>query len=484
MPLPGVETEIQDVGLPPAAPDDISRLFVAVESDRGPLAPVEATSSNDLIAKAGYDQPWTLLHPYARHYFNAGGQRLTLTRVVGPGALTASRTLQDAGAVNTLAVDAVGPGEGYNTLSVDVDVPSAGVFRLNIYDSASATPAVPVEVSPDFTDKPSGVRWAARANYFRLRDLGAGGIPAATGSALALTGGDAKRTLVTDTELGAALDRLGKDLGPGQLALPGRVTAAQWLLAAQHSEAHNRVALLDAPVSTTSQAGLVALAQAVTASRRYAAAFAPWAEAQALTAGATEMVPWTAIQAGMIAATDRVEGPAQPAAGRWGIPPADAGVVSLAAPAWSDADRQLLNENGVNVALAKYGAFRTLGFRTLAVKAEPTSAWSMLSAVRVVMLVRSRAEQILDNHLMGLVSSPTAGRLSALGNDLTAMLLDLKQNGQLFGETPQDAFRVDTGPRVNPPAQLAGGLVKASLEVTPSPFAERLREIVVVRTAA
>lgn len=474
-PQPGVDVEPVDVGVPQSAPDDISRLYVAVESDRGPLAPTEATSESDLPVLFGADQPWSMLYPDARAFFRAGGQRLVQSRVVGPAAATATLIIKDGSAVNTLAIDAIAPGESYNQLRAQVTNPSTGIFQVLMFDDLVST-TNPVEVSPEFSSKAAGVTWSRNAQTMRLRDLGAGGIPAVTAKT-ALAGGLADRASVTDADVTAALNRIPKDLGPGQVRLPGRTGASQWTIAATHATANNRVALLDAP-ATVSAATAVGEAQTVGASR-YAAAFHPWAYTPGPSGLSSELVAWSAIEAGLIAATDATDGPAQPAAGRWGIAQR-ATDLSLTIP-FTDAELTSMNANGVNAAIAKNGGFRAYGFRTLAVQAE-RNAWTMLSCVRVAMLVRSLATQIGENHLMGLISSPTAGRLADLSNDLRGMLLRLKVTGQLFGD--DQAFGVNVGPSVNPASQLGQGLLRILLTITPSPFAERIEVPVFVRTAS
>jgi hypothetical protein len=54
--------------------------------------------------------------------------------------------------------------------------------------------------------------------------------------------------------------------------------------------------------------------------------------------------------------------------------------------------------------------------------------------------------------------------------------------GSLYGESPEEAFRVDTGAQVNTPESIAARQIKAAMAVRPSGAAEFVT-IQIVRTA-
>jgi len=158
------------------------------------------------------------------------------------------------------------------------------------------------------------------------------------------------------------------------------------------------------------------------------------------------------------------------AAGRRGIATY---VSDLSQPAFSDSDRLALNNAGVTVSRRRPGGIvATWGMRTLADQINDAQ-WSMAPNVRTVMWYAARAAAIGDAHEFDQVDG-FGHALAAFAGDLTAPASDLFTMGALFGTTPAEAFQVDTGPALNPPANLAAGIETAQVKLRTSPSAEAL----------
>lgn len=189
-------------------------------------------------------------------------------------------------------------------------------------------------------------------------------------------------------------------------------------------------------------------------------------------------MPYSAVQAGLIARSDGVgNSPNVAAAGANGVARYATG---LSQAAWTDTQRDTLNDAGVNVALVKYGAVRTYGYRTL-VNPLTDDSWLQFTNARLNMAIAAEAGVIAERYLFSQIDGRGI-KTGEFAGDLSGILLDFYNAGSLYGDSPEEAFSVNVGSQVNPPEDLAEGKVRAVLEVRMSPFAEFVT-IEVVRTA-
>jgi hypothetical protein len=277
-----------------------------------------------------------------------------------------------------------------------------------------------------------------------------------------------------------ALDALGRALGPGQVFAPGVPTVSVGgvntaLMA--HAATNNRIALLDAASTDDTSDELITLAGTLSASpdARYAALFAPPAIVPGVTAGTTRTVPYSALEAGIMARNDVTHTPNVAAAGPLGI---SRFAIDLAA-AFTDAERQDLNESGVDIARNVYGQIETYGYRTLAPEA---TGWLSLANARLNMEICAKAEAIGELFMFTQMDGRRV-RISQFGAELSGMLIPYYEAGALYGTTAQEAFYVDVGGSVNTDATIAAGELHAVIGVRMSPFAEYV-VIEIVKVAA
>lgn len=282
----------------------------------------------------------------------------------------------------------------------------------------------------------------------------------------------------TPTEYGAALDRLTADLGPGQVSAPGSNDAGVQGLLLDHAEVTNRVALLDGPVSGTA-AELIAAGEAFQSAGngRYGAAFAPGAIVPGVASGTQRTVSWASVVAGIIARNDVPFTPNQAAAGVNGV--------SLYAldltTRYTDLEYEAINEAGVNMARNRYGTLEMYGFRSLV---DPVAhpEWLNFGNARLNMAIVAQANAIAERYVFSQIDGRNR-MIGDFGGELAAMLVPFYEAGALYGDTADQAFRVNVGSQVNTPATIANGELHAVLEVRMSPFAELVViEIVKVST--
>jgi hypothetical protein len=471
---PGVEVVTRSAAPTRGAPSDTGTAFFAGITERGPvraLTPADAIHNmSDFIRKYGSRVAGTLLYDSCDAAFQSGVTSIYVGRAVGPAAAVDTKTLNDAGAVASIAVDTIGPWNSPLTVAV-VAGTVGGTFQLVLRDSTLVAGQDVVETSRNLLSPADAVDWSTTSAYVRVRALGANN--PAVAAAAALNGGTNDAAGVTDVQRIAALTFFPKGLGPGQVAYPGATTSAMHAALANHAQANNRFFLADMQ-DTSSAATLIAADRADATKLAYAEtvgmAFGSWHTIAGVTGGTTRVVPSSAIVAGLMARSDAALGnPNAAAAGGNG---ASDITLALTQPEWIDTDRQALNDAGINIFRSIYGNFRLYGYRTLANNADPASwAWESAAAARLRMAIQAE----FDAYCEGFVFSQLDGRgqtIARFAGGLSSILLRYWTLGALYGATAAEAYSVDAGPTVNTPDTIANNELHALVGLRTSPFAE------------
>jgi len=464
---PGVDVVLRSTPVPTSAPTNMGVSFVVGLSDTGPAnqaTPILSISDFERIF--GLRQSYSLLYDSLDIFFREGGGLVWISRVVGPAAVTGTATLLDASAAIALTATAIGPGAFSSGISIGVRAGvGAGNFALFI-----VVGGVEVETSGDLADNNAAVLWSKNSKYVRLT-LGASLLDPAVAAAKALSAGNDDRANVTDAEWQKALDGIPTDFGPGQVWSPGRTTDIGHQQLLSHANTHRRVAILDAPDSSSIAALQASVIASRAGSQRFGGMFWPWAVCDGVVAGTTRKVPWSAVQAAMMNRNDASGfGPSDPAAGDNGI---SFTAIDLSQVAVSDVNRDLLNSSGINVVRMMFGQARTYGYRTL-VDPLTDSNWISLGHARLFAILAARGSAIGERYMFDTIDGQ-GKKIGEFAKDLVAMLQEYYFNGDLYGQTPADAFRVDVGSAVNTPETLANNELHAILAVKMSPFTEYVK---------
>ena len=484
MPRPGVTitTSAASVAATPGKP--LGTWLIAAQTQRGPSVPdptrplrslgdyVNTYGTRDATLGASV----TAAYDAVDAFFRTGGSAVLVARVVGPSAVTASRTLQDrAGSpINTLRVDAIGPGAWANShLKVSV----ANGVTANTYVITILVDDVVTETSPELASPTDAVTWGASSGYVRIVDL-ASATAAPTNnpavlSATALASGADDLASVTDTQWTNALNTgFPYAYGPGLVSKVGVSTAAGHAGTVAHAAANNRVALLDGAAGS-SQGTLTTLAASVQSTAgstsEYAALFAPWLQVPAASTGTSpRLVAPSSVAAGLISAQVTTGSPNIPAAGDNGRAEWVIDVQSV----FTAAERDTLNAaSPVNVFRRPYPAsaapaIELYGYNTLASVASGStnSAWRQLSAQLM------RTQLVHEMNLVGeqFVFDQIDGKglkIAEFKGTIMGVLAEYKGAGSLWD------FRVDTD-SVNNATTIAAGELHARVQVQISPYGE------------
>lgn len=475
MTLPGVTSIISDRRSGRFAVPSIGNWFVAGYAERGATdEPTLITSPSQKVLLTGDRTADTaMFHDSIEAFFRIGGRNVYFARIVGPDAEVAINTLNDATPEAALAVSAASPGEWGNDIDV-VATKSGSTFTLRVDYKDN-----PVEQSPALSSNAEAVAWAvANSSYITLSDEG-GDIPET--ATIALAGGDADLTSVTEAEVEAALSQFALPYGPGQVSAPGMASEAVHEALMAHAEGHKRVALLDAADSANVSTLIgEAIARRTEPGARFSGAFWPWAIIPGLAIGTTRTVPYSAIQAGLTArAAGEGRAPGDPIAGELGATDYPLG---LSQDALTDADREAMNDAGINVAITYGDEVRTYGNRTLANPLTDAN-WSQLSQSRTVMAVVAIAEEVGQSFFQRKIDG-RGFTLADYGRELEGRAcMPFYLNNDLYGENPEDAFSVNVGPEVNPAADVAAGKLLAAISLRTSPGGDMITiEVVKVPT--
>ena len=469
---PGVNIQSRAEPPPEGAPTDTGVLFAGIVSEKGPTdAPVSVSSITDYGRFFGSRADNPVAYDSLEAAFREGLAKAVLSRAAGPAAVAAFVVLVDrAGApIDTLRVEARGPGAYANDFTVQViDGVAADTFVLIIFEDG-----VEIDRSYELGSPTEAVDWGSRSEHVRVVDLASGTAAPANNPAVVaqtpMAGGTDDRAAITDVHREAAIDRIPKTMGPGQVAYFGATTAAMHGALIEHAEATNRFALCDGPDSAASAAMIAAAdgARAAKGTEEFGAIFGPHIVIPGGNAApGTRKIPPSGFVAGVIARNDRTVPVNQPSAGRYGRARFAIGVTRT----YTDAERQAMNEAGMNIIKPFFGGTRIYGYRTLA-DADTAPGWLSMAAARLRMQMSNEFE-ITGEDFAFLMIDGRRRAITRFANALSAICLRHYNAGELFGETPEEAYFVDTS--VNTVETIANGELRAVVTLKIAPYGEEV----------
>lgn len=463
----------------PAAPGraPASTYFVVGQAERGPSdRAVLVSNFADFVALYGESTPYASLYDDVRTFFEEGGARAYIARVVGDAAATGtlSTGLQDRAEppVATLAVAAASPGVWSSRVSVMIlDGATASTFRLQVYFDG-----VLVE---DFANLTSPANAVARINdgigasdYIRLTNVGSASVapqnnPIATANPVSISAGSDDRASIVTADYVTALALFPEGYGDGAVAIPGMGSAVHEALV-EHADAYNRLALL-ASERGNDKATLLGQAASLDAPR--AGLFAPWIKVPDGQGGAKVISPEGYV-AGCRARAHDQTGPWAAAAGLV----AQARRVVAPDQVFTPADSNDLDAGKVNMILTIAASTRLYGWRSLS--ADQIN-WKMLSYADVVNRVVTECKRLLEPYVFSAIDG-RGHLLSAMAGTLEGIVKPLADLGGLFpwvedgpnGPTQIDpGYKITTGSELNSRATLANDEVRAQVSIRPAPTA-------------
>lgn len=455
---------------PPArsAAIDVGRTFWVGLAEKGSSedAPKPLRSLDDFTRNFGQRLSTSVLYDAVEEFFREGGGELLISRVLGTAPISAFVDLSD-GTGPSLRVSAESPGSWGNALNVQVTAGDAGgEFKLVITHDTDTTINY---TSPSLVDKAAAIAWAATDQYIRCSDVNPAKTDPSVVAAQSLATGTDDSGTIADAHWLTALNAFPRDLGPGQVAAPGRTTTAGIQQLYAHAKANGRYAVPDhADVSSDTTLKSNAAA-ARNADARYGfQPFAPWLKIPGLTSGTTRTVPPSALVCAVISRNDgQGHSPNEAAAGELGKAQY---ATDVSQPAWTDTQRESMNAAGVNVIRLLNGRITIYGYRSM-VAPVTDPKWVNAGNGRLWMAIAAKANAIAENFVFRQLDGRRT-TIAEFGGILTGMLLPYWESGSLYGESARDAFNVDVGPAVNTDLTISDGQLKAVLSLRISPFAE------------
>lgn len=476
LPRPGYAVSTTSAPASPFAGVKTGRWFVPGITLRGPLGAFVIGSMTQFEALYGGRQSFSNLYDCLDEYFSDGGVEAIISRTVGPAAVTASAKLTDEAAANSLLVKAKGPGAFANTIEIKVTLNGPKTaFTLQVKEGATI-----LEESPEFTTQAAAIAWAlAQSQYIEVSLEASANLPKT--QTVTLAAGADDRVNIVDASYRTAMAFFTKEMGPGQISQPGRTTTQAYIDQIAHAVTNNRFALLDAPASTVAATVTAAsVGQRVTDGKdTYGMMVARWPTIPGVVPLVPREIPPSAAAAALIARSDTAgNSPNKPAGGvQGGI---SKRAIGLAQPPYENAalqgpevTRDEMYTKGINLFTVDGTSVMLYGFRTLTDPNGSMQDWINAGNARLRMAIVAKAGVIAKGYVLDEVDG--AGRvLKEFEGELKSMLSEYYGRG-LYGEKPEDAFKVNTGPTVNTAATLANLEMRAEIGLRMSPDAEMVQ---------
>lgn len=451
-------------GAPEQIAAPFAAAFVAGETERG-FGPARVTSILDFERRFGGRLHNSMMYDWLETFFQEGGAEAWVTRVVGDNTAAAEVELEESGGGdNVVKVSAESVGVWGNDLRV-VIADDGTNFKVTVELDEE-----PVEIFRRLTDVfDAEERIDSRFIVWEtLTDAEAGDKP--ENGTFDLTGG-ANGDAAGDSDVEEAFDRFERDFGAGIVAAPGRTTSTTHDMLMDHATEYNRRAILDAPIGESK-------ANVITAAQRFTLTFddgtrvgmmpSSWVNIPPLAPpGSLRAVPGSALVAGKIALSQAETGTPNTAAA--GARSEAAFVVSVVDPFGVNDGRELAEEHVNWIRDDRRLGVRVYGFRSLTFDENWTQfSWSLLE-----MALLDRFEAVGEEMIFKVITGAGLTRAEFRERLLPILQAEFDANG-LFGESAEDAFSVDVSEDVNPPEDLAAGILRARVEARMSPYAERV----------
>ena len=424
------------------------------------------------------------LYAYAQTYFEEGGSRLHIQRVVADDAVAGSLTRADSGGSTVCTFTAADVGAW--SANLDVQIVAGNVSGVRVKVLLDDVVVLLTNDLGTLDELVSAVNLGVPHLVTVAKESGATNMPVA-GSAAALTSG-ADGTLVTDASSTdnyvEALAKIPKDLGPGAVAIPGIATAAgYWHALIDHAKLNDRIALCSFTSSATDAGAKTAISGASPAiytdqDAHYAGFYYPWVKipdpAAAGLTMSTDCVAYVAAKRSK--AANSAKGP-------WRV---GAGVVSeaqfvtaLSPPSTVSMDKATSDEFDnarINALRIINGKVRVYGARSAS---SDENNWRFITHRDTMNHIVNKCESALERHVFQTIDG--RGTLFAkVSASIIAILDPIRTAGGLYEAYDATGKKIDSGYSVtvnntnNAAADLATGQVTADVAVRVSAVGDKI----------
>lgn len=449
-----------------------SQMFITGVTERGDTAaPIKCRNMNDVIGFTGGRVSYGLLYDQLQTYFNEGGTRAYINRVVGPAATKGTVTLQDRAAttpLDTLKIDAADSGSWSERVDIVIsDGVDVGTFRMQVLLDDQVIHDVSNLTSPaDAVTKFSG------SNYIKVTNVGSVSTAPennpATGT-FSLTAGDDDRASITDAHYVDAMNRAAPDLGDGAVLMPGRSGSTIVDAIKQHCANNNRIGLLAGGKDDTVET-LMQTARGINS--EFLGMFAPWVMISDNAGGLRAISPEGYVAACRSRTHEQF--------GAWRVPAGAIASSDYVQDVYTSYSAEQINqlEVGRVSAIRSVGSgVRLYGWRSLSNDEEN---WSYLKDRDLINRLVVQAEATLEDYVFSPID-PKGQTLAAIEGELIGMVDPIREAGGLYERVDEEGNEVDPGYVVtvnqtnNTAETLANNEVHADLAVRVSPVGALIR---------
>lgn len=447
-------------------------MFVAGLTERGPDGTVHLiTSLSDFedIFGGAIAAGWT--HETIQTFFEEGGARAYVSRVVSSTASEATLALENSASETVITLTAAGKGTWAHSgvLTAAVTQPVAGTnFRITVYlDGEIAFRTVTHTTVAAAVNEINNS--AVAALYVTAVDEGETGIPAI--AAAANFTGAADGGSIASADVTSAIDLFTENLGPGAVTAPGYNADAVRAALVAHAAANRRIAILGFDYDET-VAGAITSAEIVSGGENaeFAAFFYPWVKIP--DGSLTKTVPCEGYVCAKRAVVHNAFGSWNPYAGER----SEAKFVTMPSVVLSKSEAESLDTGLVNAIKVINGTTRIYGARSAS---EDTDNFRFIISREVLNQVVHEAEIALE----ALLFLPIDGRRSTFSRvaaTLTGIMDRIRVGGGLYeafdgaGKQIDPGYTVQVNDAINPLTQLATGVIKAKIGARVSSIGDRI----------
>lgn len=446
-------------------------MFVVGRTERGPDGSSHMVSSlsdyEDIFGEylsAGYT------HQTVETFFEEGGSRAYISRVVDDAAVEAGLSLSD-GTSTCIALLSSGTGTWANSggLTAEVLHVSASVsfkVKVRINDDivyTTQTHTTPEGAVDEINDSPIAALYVTAAT-------GAGtGIPSVL-AATNFTGGT-NGSAITDADVETALDTFTSNLGPGAVCAPGFTSEEVRNFLLDHAEENRRIAIMSFDKETSVATAITEVEDhSDLETAPYGAFFYPWVQIPNGTL--TRTIPPEGYVCGVRAKVHNAYGSWNPYAGERTESKYVTGVYAPLSKTQADT----LDDGFINGIRVINDTVRVYGARSAS---EDTDNYRFIIAREVLNQIVHEAETALE----ALLFLPIDGRSSTFARvaaTLTALMERIRIGGGLFEAYSANGKQIDPGYTVqvnnanNPLTQLSQGVIKAKIGARVSSIGDKI----------
>lgn len=446
-------------------------MFVAGVTERGPDGTSHLVTNisdfEDIFGKQVSDG-W--VYQTVETFFEEGGARAYVSRVVPSAAVEAEYELLDSSSSVCATLIASGTGTWANNdgLTVEVTHPSVSTFKVKIRLNGVTvwTSSTHSDVS-EFIDEVNNNPTAAL--YLTATPGTSTNIPAVLAED-SFAGGTNGGSLV-DADLVAALDTFTNNLGPGAVCAPGFTSNAARLALLANAEENNRIAVMSFDKDYDVNDAISEAADFSTETNAsYGSFFYPWVKIP--NGNLTQVVPPEGYVCGKRAKVHNQFGSWTP----WAGEKTQADFVTGVYTSMTKTEAGDLDDGNVNPIRVINGTVRVYGARSLS---NDTANYRFIIAREVLNQITYEAEQALE----ALLFLPIDGRKSTFSRvqaTLTAILDRIRIGGGLyeafdaFGKQIDPGYTVQVNDANNPISQLATGAIKAKIGARVSSIGDKI----------